>query len=607
MTEQHRITILDKEIAEKIAAGEVIERPLSIVKELVENSIDAGAHSITVEIKHGGKDYIRVTDDGSGIRSEEVKTAFQRHGTSKVKSEDDLLAIGTLGFRGEALTSIAAVSKTELTTKTDEEKAGTRIVIEGGEIVEQKSIGTPKGTTVVVRALFYNTPARLKFMKRDAAESSPIIDFVSQMALAYPNIKFRMKNNDKFLFSTQGKGDRLNAIITLSSKEYSQNLITIDTTTDSEEIKDISLEAYVSGSGETFTTKRGQVFFVNGRAVNSNVMSRGVNDAYSGRVPAGRYPAAYIFLRMDASKVDVNIHPNKREIKFYDEREVYDFIKKSIDEVLKSKEALPNIFADIPPRPPQTKPFKKAPDISTEKRKEAEIKEISEEQADVKSILKGFREESSKVAEEISAYKADIYDDAESNNEAIAIKDLQCTEILFGTYLLAKDEEYLYLIDQHAAHERVLYEKILHSFESEETLRQKIMVPITFDSFREDNEELSKLLDKMGFSIEDFGPGTYCVREIPMYFSLEEAKLFLNDFMASIEEEGDFIDNETAAKVASRACKAAIKANDIIGEEEVKRLLEDLSECKNPFSCPHGRPTLIKMSKSDIEKRFKRI
>ncbi|MEG0157378.1 MAG: DNA mismatch repair endonuclease MutL, partial [Anaerovoracaceae bacterium] len=326
------IKILDKSVADKIAAGEVVDRPSSIVKELVENAIDAGATSIIAEIKNGGKSYIRITDNGSGIPQEETELAFHRHATSKITQAEDLDALETLGFRGEALASIAAVSRTELITKTKTSKTGTRLYISGGEITDKSSIGAEEGTTLIVRDLFYNVPARLKFMKSDSTESGLILNFMSQIALAYPQIKIRMISNNNILFNTNGKGDRLHTIATLSGKSQSQHLIPIFGQKDY-----LTLTGYVSGPGESKSNRKSQVFFVNGRVIHSKVLEKGIAHAYRDKLFEGRHPIVYLFLEVSGSTVDVNIHPNKKEIRFFNEDFVRDFLCETIRAALSGK------------------------------------------------------------------------------------------------------------------------------------------------------------------------------------------------------------------------------------------------------------------------------
>lgn len=603
------IRILEKNIADKIAAGEVVERPLSIIKELVENSIDAGADKIVVEIKDGGKSYIRVTDNGSGIEADECELAFMRHATSKIQSEDDLNHIGTLGFRGEALASIVAVSRTELLTKTADNKMGKRVVVEGGEIIENTMCGCPDGTTIVVRDLFYNTPARLKFLKSSSAESSAVTEFVTHIALAYPNIKVRMINNDKILFATNGKGNRLNTIGTLTSKIHTNKLIPF-----TYENNGVNLEGYVSGPGESKTSRKNQVFFVNGRVINSKIIDKGISQAYSDRLFEGRFPICYLFLEVSAETMDVNIHPNKREVRFYDEAVISDTVRDGIITALNSAEAVPEVKKqEEKPKPVFTfKDYTKSEEVKPEIISEinTEISKVAEA-VDINNILSNFDNENRKEQkpEVESQITIEVEENKVAEKERFDFTKLTVIGQFFGTYIQLTDDENIYFIDQHAAHERVFFEKILNQYKSSEKFRQQILIPIVIDVLHSDKQredEWLTPLKNMGFEIEEFGPLTYRITEIPMFFELSEAEEFLNSYIDNIGETKDFSDGKTIDKIATKACKAAVKANDKLKDEEIVQLLKDMSNCENPYSCPHGRPTFIKITKSDMEKRFKR-
>lgn len=619
------IHVLEKEVADKIATGEVIERPLSIVKELVENSIDAGARSITVEIKKGGKNYIRVTDDGCGIKSDEVEIAFLRHATSKISRAKDLESIETLGFRGEALASIAAVSRTEIITKTAEEKAGTRLVIEGSSIAEREATGCPGGTTIVVRDLFYNTPARRKFMKSDAGESSAVIEFVSQISLAYPHLRIRMISNGNMLFSTPGKGDRYKNILTVFSRELGDGLIPVQA-----EEGNLRLEGYISNPGESRATRKQQIFFVNGRVVDSKVIQKGISQAYADKLFEGRFPIAFLFLAIRPDSLDVNIHPNKREIRFNDEDFVTEFIRKSLREALLSKESIPEVkekmlFRRPFPEPTAAKRESAAPEpVAAADKIEAEVPP-EEEQVNIKKLLSNIRNEEDRrepeLREAVAEYQVKPSPEADifvESSETILPKtpapfdfdELTITGSIFGTYITAVDESCFYLIDQHAAHERIFFEKLMRQYRQSETYCQPVMLPITLNvsyDVAESQDDWVLHLNKMGFQAEVFGPRTYRIKGIPAFMELEEAERFLKDFTEQAAA-GTKIDNLPAIeKIIMRSCKSAVKAHDYLKDEEIRSLFEELKQCENPFSCPHGRPTFIKMTQYEIEKMFKRV
>lgn len=626
------IHILEKDVADKIAAGEVVERPLSIVKELVENSIDAGASSIAVEIKKGGKEYIRVTDDGCGIEEDQVERAFLRHATSKISRAKDLESIETLGFRGEALASIAAVSRTEIITKTRQAKTGVRLVIEGSIPAQREMTGCPDGTTVVVRDLFYNTPARKKFMKSDAAESGAVIEFVSQMALAYPGLRMRMINNGTLLFSTPGKGDRYRNILTVFSREIGDDLIPVQA-----EEGDLMLEGYISGPGQSRATRKHQIFFVNGRAVNSKVIGKGISQAYSDKLFEGRFPVAFLFLHSKPDALDVNIHPNKREVRFHDEGAVTEFVRTALRQALLSKESIPevkekDIFKRSDSKDLKASVSKAKAGIAADSKPSA--KAGTEEQVDIKKLLSTLRQEEEKKApvlkEETLSYKTNETGYARPQQTAASQKavqpealqqpqktpppfdfdELTITGSIFGTYITAIDDSSFYLIDQHAAHERIFFEKLMKQYRDSEKHSQPIMMPIMLDisyPAAQEQEDWSRALSRMGFVVEEFGPKTCIVKEIPMFMGLEEAEQFLKDFTDKAAE-GIQLDNVPAVeKLTMRSCKSAVKAHDYLKDSEIRQLIEDLKKCENPFSCPHGRPTFIKMTQYEIEKMFKRV
>ena len=608
------IRILDKSTADKIAAGEVVERPLSVVKELVENSIDAGAKKIAVEIKNGGKSYIRVTDDGCGIAADECEKAFMRHATSKIINAEDLNSISTLGFRGEALASIAAISRTELLTKTKESKTGSKLIIEGGQIIENTPVGCPDGTTMVIRDLFFNTPARLKFMRADSAESSSVIEFVTDIALAYPDIRIQMINNDKILFATNGRGNRGQTIATLTSSILADKLIPFIY-----EEEGITVEGYVSGPGESRSSRKNQVFFVNGRVIDSKVIEKGINRAYSDRLFEGRFPICYLFITVSPERMDVNIHPNKRQVRFYDEDAIINTVRKGIITALDSEEAVPTIkekakpYNKIENKNDNPKEVRDAVDINSllsnyEQTKESNktiFEQNTVETPKEKEIVETQEQIKIAVQDEISK---PIFTVTEPNR--FDFSSLQIHGQFFGTYIQLSDEETIYFIDQHAAHERIFFEKLMIQFQSREKHRQPLLIPITFEVSHADKEREDlwlTVLEDMGFSLDEFGPLSYRVSEIPMFMSMSEAEDFLSDFTDGIGTYEDIRDNKTLDKIATKACKAAVKANDYLSKEEIKQLITDLDKCNNPFSCPHGRPTFIKITKSDLEKRFKRI
>lgn len=606
------IRVLEKNVADKIAAGEVIERPVSIVKELVENSIDSGADSIIVEIKNGGKSYIRVTDNGCGISRNEVETAFLRHATSKIETAKDLNAIETLGFRGEALASIAAVTHTELVTKTREEKVGAKLLIHGSEVLSNSGTGCPDGTTIIITDLFYNTPARQKFLKSDSAESGQIIDFMSQIALAYPNIRFRFINNGNIAFSTTGKGDVLNAILSVYKLSEYKDLVPVDHRENTG-----SITGYISKPSLSRTTRRNQIFFVNGRVVASKVIERGVSEGYKERLFEGRYPVAFLFIFTDPERLDVNIHPNKREVRFDNENEIIELVSHAVKEALGTKAAVieaKNIFKDEVSTPIKSKDRAEnqvdIKQILSTKRELPQVKEplrpyqetLTEEQKQEQPLVKEEREQTlPQKKAEISIEKPFL--------QPFDFDELELTGAIFGTYITAVDEKNFYLIDQHAAHERVFYEKLVSEYLASEKVRQPILTPIIIEvplAVKENEYDWLDSLTEMGFTIEDFGQNSYVIREIPTFMDLSEAEDFVKIYVDNVTEGTNLNNTVVINKLITKSCKSAIKAHDYISMEEMKALLDQLKRCRNPFSCPHGRPTFIKFSQYEIERMFKR-
>ena len=603
------IKVLDKSVADKIAAGEVIERPVSIVKELVENSIDSGADSIVVEIKNGGKSYIRVTDNGSGIEQDEAETAFLRHATSKINTAKDLNSIETLGFRGEALASIAAVTHTELITKTKDCQTGTRIIIHGSEVISNEKTGCPDGTTFIVTDLFYNTPARLKFLKSDSAESSQIIDFMSMIALAFPEIRFRFINNGNIVFSTTGKGDLLSAILSVYRLSEYKELVPVDYS-----LGDNTVTGYISKPSLSRPSRRNQVFFVNGRVVSSRVIEKGVTEGYRERLFEGRHPVCFLFLHTNPAKLDVNIHPNKKEVRFDNESEITALVSDGIKTALNNDVAV--IEAKAKPEPVTV--FETEPKVVTADSlknaapfKVADYIRDDEGQVDIKQILSA---KPSRVSEtttgEIKQPETAEISIAAPVNRPFDFDELRPTGAIFNTYITAVDDRCFYLIDQHAAHERVFYEKLVGEYMSDEKLRQPILTPIIVEaapSVVELKDEWMDSLVRMGFDISEFGGNSLMVREIPTFMSLSEAEDFLKEYLDGASDGVRSPNTVVINKLITRSCKAAVKAHDHLSMAEIEGLLKQLKACRNPFSCPHGRPTFIRFTMYEIEKMFKRV
>lgn len=631
------IKILDKHVADKIAAGEVIDRPVSIIKELLENSIDAEASAITIEIKNGGKSYIRVTDNGCGIPSGEVELAFKRHATSKITAAEDLDAIGTLGFRGEALASICAVARVELITKTADFKTGRRVIIEGSNIIENSITGCPDGTTITVRDLFYNVPARKKFLASDSAETRRIVDMVSRIALSYGDVKFNLINGSTKVFSTRGNGNILNNIINIFGNDMGKDLLPVESRQG-----DFILKGFVSSPASSAPSRNKQIFCVNGRVISSNILEKALDEAYREKLFHGRFPIAFLFLSMPADKLDVNVHPTKKEIRFDDPYEVSDFIVKAVKDALTVKEAIPQVRTEhIKSASNSGKAFEKPEqgvqfsfeelhkeisaaavnedtvNITTEAKPEIQIPKIKtvpadEDEVDINNILTTLREEKN--------LEAALYDSESKRDETIVISEparapfdidkLEVSGSLFNTYIMAHDEDSFYLIDQHAAHERIFYEKLLQQFNSSDKLRQTLLMPLNFNVSAQvtaTEEMWMEQIRSIGYDIEFFGNNTYLVREIPAFMDMDEAETFLEDMFRELEDKPDLTNRKILDKIITRSCKNAVKGGDRLSDEEITALMKDLKACINPFSCPHGRPTFIRMTLYEIEKMFKRV
>ncbi|NCB41710.1 MAG: DNA mismatch repair endonuclease MutL [Clostridia bacterium] len=596
MSELSRIRALPKELSAKIAAGEVVERPLSIIKELMENAIDAGANAIVIEIKNGGKTYIRITDNGYGIIKEDIPLAFARYATSKISSEEDLKSIHTLGFRGEALSSIAAVSIVELISKSKNISVGTKAVLEGGEIKSISDVACEQGTTIVVSDLFFNTPARKKFLKADNIESSFVIDYISKMTLAYPYIKIRLINNGTILFSTQGNGDIHRNILTVYSKQIDESLIFLE---DYESNQTALLTGYIGKPDHSKKNRRFQIFFVNGRWITSKIIESALANAYEDKLFPGRYPVAFLFLKIDPLELDVNIHPNKMHVRFFNEEFIKNFITNRIKSALLREETAPNALNYISKRNQTTTLNDEAENSNPANFiSSSSIKDRYE-----KALTFRLRED---IPSEVESQE--IVKNLPSA-QRFMFSGLNILGSIFATYILASNDESMYIIDQHAAHERILFEKMLFNFRSEVADGQVLMLPHIIELpnyLKETGNEKVILLNKLGYHIEEFGPKEYIIKEIPSCMGLAQAEIFVHDVLDAQTEEFNFISDTQLDALISSACKAAVKANDSLSTEEMKELFMRLDQTENPFSCPHGRPTFVKLSAYDLERLFKR-
>ena len=702
---KNRINLLDEITINKIAAGEVVERPASIVKELVENSIDAGADRIIIEVENGGKSLIKITDNGCGIPSSEVKKCFLRHATSKIDKIDDLFNLFTLGFRGEALASICAVSKLEMTTKFEDEAVGTKITLVGGNVESKEAVGANTGTSIVIKDLFFNTPARKKFLKTDHAELMSITDIVNKLAIGYPSVKFRYLNAGKLMVNTPGDGKLLSAVRSIYSRETAENLIEINY-----DCSLFKIDGYIGNNNIYRSNRNLQHVYINGRFVKSKILYDAIANAYKSIIPINKHAICFINLHLDPDKVDVNIHPGKIEVKFEKENE----IKLEIMEYLRAKllkesligkyetfDRVPkdravkqefvakqgfddntlkmNNFGNTSPYINSTssgldtkeiKPidlsdevdvnsFIKLDDFEEKKKNlegkhkkevkpKSEVKSKANESnnsslknsnATNKNYSHGFSryndnkdidnkisyygnaknlEEINKISETESqmAFTADgaildseKRDEIEKKEVGFSLKYYKVVGVIFDTYIVLQKGESMYLMDQHAAHERVLFERYMNAFHKREVHMQMLLDPIVLELSSVDMLRVEKNIDvfkNFGFEVEIFGMNNILIRGVPNLFGTPQSEKFILELIDNIDKISNNYDLKDD-RFAVMACKSAIKANDRIQNIEIESLFRQLEKCENPYTCPHGRPTMVEISKVEIEKMFKRI
>lgn len=650
------IQVLDPVTVDKIAAGEVIERPASIVKELVENAIDAGASSVTVEIEEGGISLIRISDNGSGISREDIRNAFLRHSTSKIRSVEDLTHISSLGFRGEALSSIAAVTKVELITKPREEMAGSRYRIEGGKEISLEDTGTSDGTIFTARQLFYNVPARRKFLKTAMTEAGHVQDLLMRLALSHPEVAIRFLNNGQEKLRTSGSGKSEEVIYHVYGREIASNLLKVDF-----EAFGIRISGYIGKPVILRGNRNFETFFVNGRYVKSAMISKALEDAYKDFMMQHKFPFAVLSFTIDGEQVDVNVHPTKMELRFQHQQDVYNTVFEGIHRRLLEPELIPDVPVPEPESPFLLKPANVRAEPEESRDEEYFLRKMRERvlayhnqssSAEVKDPKALFRAESPEQKERIdeTLRKAAVQNGRAKNvphestgrtpdlkmtdcvrekgdyetqpqqmdlfEEKLLKRDIQAEYQLIGqvfdTYWLVQFQDHLYIIDQHAAHERVLYERTLKEMKQREHTSQYVSPPIILTLSMQEAELLrtyKEQFERIGFEIEPFGGEEYAVRAVPgNLFGIAKKELLLEmlDSLADGIQTSmtpDLIDE----KIASMSCKAAVKGNNRLSAQEVHALINELLLLENPYHCPHGRPTIISMSKRELEKKFKRI
>lgn len=648
------IQVLDQETINKIAAGEVIERPSSVVKELVENAIDAGATAVTIEIKDGGISFIRITDNGSGISKDDIPMAFLRHSTSKIKSIEDLMNVSSLGFRGEALSSIAAVSQVELITKTADDFTGSRYVIEGGNEISLEEVGAPDGTTFIVRNLFYNTPVRRKFLKTAATEAGYVNALIEHLSLSHPDISFRFINNNQNKLHTSGNMNLKDIIYGVYGRDITSNLMEISGKTQDVEIKGFIGKPVICRGNRGYEN-----YYINGRYIKSSIITKALEEAYKGYIMPHNYPFTAIHFKINPSIMDVNVHPTKMELRFSKNEFVYRFVLETVKECLANRELAARVklpdpvkqqqFTKSPENIKQTeksyvqentdsKPYQ-APRIEPPRESfynstESSVKQktVNENQTTgfIKNITDYTKMPPTRLPEPFEIKRSDemikedkkIYE-AEKKQEAEQLSmfdtplmsekakaDYRIIGQLFETYWLIEYEDKFYMMDQHAAHEKILYERFMNHLKVKDMDTQMIMPPVIIelnmqqeDAYKRNKQAFSRL----GFEIEEFGGNAYKVNGLPAGLPNINLKQMLIDMIDGLTDDNSTDLDIITERVATMSCKAAVKGNNKLSFEEAKELIEELMQAENPYNCPHGRPTLIVMSKYEVERKFKRI
>lgn len=653
------IQVLDQATIDKIAAGEVVERPASVVKELIENSIDSGATAITVEIKDGGISFIRVTDNGCGIPAEQVRTAFLRHATSKIQTIEDLLTASSLGFRGEALSSIAAVGQVELITKTGSSLTGVRYVIHGGQEQSMEEIGCPEGTTFILRNLFYNTPVRRKFLKTAMTEAGYVTELVEQIAMSRPDISVKFVNNGQNKLSTSGNGSLKDILYHVYGREIAKNLLPIEVSRDGMTLSGYVAKPYISRGNRSF-----EHYYVNGRYIKSPIITKAIEEAYKTFVMIHKFPFVALNITVDSRLLDVNVHPRKMEMRYSQGDALYKFIFEEIRHTLLQRELIPDVGEEAKTGKESQKAGQQKPGAERGMRASGpEPFEVNRRNQELQTVY-GLRQTSSDTAgtgitEASATMQAGVKEpdtvtqtgtveagEPQADNPALAASTLQVREEnaykaslakeapqlslfasgflteearpkhrligqLFRTYWLIEYEDNLFIMDQHAAHEKVMYETLMKQYQNRQVVSQQIHPPIVISVNPRQQQILKEHYDffeSMGFQMETFGGNEYMLRAVPLEtYGLAAQDIFI-DFVDSLLEDGTHLDMDLFIyKIATMACKAAVKGNMKLTTQEADALIDQLLQLENPYNCPHGRPTIIAMTETELEKKFRRI
>ncbi|MDU1582657.1 MAG: DNA mismatch repair endonuclease MutL [Peptoniphilus harei] len=617
------IRLLDEATISKIAAGEIIENSASIVKELVENSIDAGADDILIEIRGESTDFIKVSDNGLGFSEEDLEVAFLRHSTSKLEKIEDLEKIRTLGFRGEALASISNISKIKLMTKREEDLSGNSLLIENGKIIKKNKVGMPRGTTFVISDVFYNTPVRKKFLRKDLTEINNIIDIVQKIALSNNNIKFTLIRDGKIILNTGSDKDPINRIFSILGSEIASSL-----NEGSFESENYKIRGFFSDNKLFRSNRDSQYIFVNGRFIRNINLSRAIEKNYHSLIPLNRYPVFVLYIDIDPKLIDVNIHPKKNEIKISNENILCALLAEIVEEVIYPNRSIRKI--EIEDKKENISVF----DIFEEESIEPEVQERDTNLKSLWDIENDRSEDSLKNTfnEDAVLYKESLKEDINPEEEKIFTEEYEddnflfnseknhidekllntrIAGVLFKTYILLENqrEDITFIVDQHAAHERVNYEKFLHMYLKSEITSQILLKPEIIELNQNEYDKILNYLDlftRLGFKIEDFGDNSVVLREVPMIFGMPTYVNFIRDIIDSLDKEISSNYEADLYKIMKKACKASVKAGDDLSDIEIESLIRDLKNCENPYTCPHGRPTVVEVSKHTISKLFLR-
>ncbi|MBM7549388.1 DNA mismatch repair endonuclease MutL [Peptoniphilus gorbachii] len=617
------IRLLDEATISKIAAGEIIENSASIVKELVENSIDAGADDILIEIRGESTDFIKVSDNGLGFSEEDLEVAFLRHSTSKLEKIEDLEKIRTLGFRGEALASISNISKIKLMTKREEDLSGNSLLIENGKIIKKNKVGMPRGTTFVISDVFYNTPVRKKFLRKDLTEINNIIDIVQKIALSNNNIKFTLIRDGKIILNTGSDKDPINRIFSILGSEIASSL-----NEGSFESENYKIRGFFSDNKLFRSNRDSQYIFVNGRFIRNINLSRAIEKNYHSLIPLNRYPVFVLYIDINPKLIDVNIHPKKNEIKISNENILCALLAEIVEEVIYPNRSIRKI--EIEDKKENISVF----DIFEEESIEPEVQERDTNLKSLWDIENDRSEDSLKNTfnEDAVLYKESLKEDINPEEEKIFTEEYEddnflfnseknhidekllntrIAGVLFKTYILLENqrEDITFIVDQHAAHERVNYEKFLHMYLKSEITSQILLKPEIIELNQNEYDKILNYLDlftRLGFKIEDFGDNSVVLREVPMIFGMPTYVNFIRDIIDSLDKEISSNYEADLYKIMKKACKASVKAGDDLSDIEIESLIRDLKNCENPYTCPHGRPTVVEVSKHTISKLFLR-